>query len=100
MESTNFWGHKRKMLETWYEGTTGIPPLDDAIKGANEYGYTHHINRLMILSNVMNINTLEHYTIYNDKNYVVWNFNEQVKCHVQNQSPVRPSTRDVSLSHN
>ena len=64
MESTNFWGHKRKMLETWYEGTTGIPPLDDAIKGASEYGYTHHINRLMILSNVMNMSGIDPGEIY------------------------------------
>ena len=64
MESTNFWGHKRKMLETWYEGTTGIPPLDDAIKGASEYGYTHHINRLMILSNVMNMSGIDPDEIY------------------------------------
>ena len=64
MESTNFWGHKRKMLETWYVGTTGIPPLDDAIKGAREYGYTHHINRLMILSNVMNMSGIDPDEIY------------------------------------
>ena len=50
MESVNYWGHKRKMTEAWYSGTTGIPPLDNAINGAVEYGYTHHINRLMILS--------------------------------------------------
>ena len=38
MESKNFWGHKRKMTDAWYEGTTGIPPLDDAIKGAKITG--------------------------------------------------------------
>ena len=27
----------------------------NAIKGAKETGYTHHINRLMVLSNVMNM---------------------------------------------
>ena len=55
MKHKNYWKHKRKMADSWYEGTTGIPPLDDAIQGAIKYGYTHHINRLMILSNVMNM---------------------------------------------
>ena len=64
MESVNYWGHKRKMTEDWYSGTTGIPPLDNAINGAAEYGYTHHINRLMILSNVMNMCGVDPNEIY------------------------------------
>lgn len=52
-ESKNFFGHKRTLTQHWYQGTTGLPPLDDAIKKAHEYGYCHHIERLMILSNVM-----------------------------------------------
>ena len=52
------------MTDAWYEGTTGIPPLDDAIKGAHDYGYTHHINRLMILSNVMNMCEIDPDEIY------------------------------------
>ena len=43
------------MKDSWYEGNTGIPPLDDAIKATKNYGYTHHINRLMVLSNLMNL---------------------------------------------
>ena len=55
MINKNYWKHKRKMNDSWYEGTTGVPPLDNAIIGAKKYGYTHHINRLMILSNMMNM---------------------------------------------
>jgi len=55
MFNSNYWKHTRKMKDTWYEGTTGLPPVDNAIKGAQETGYTHHINRLMVLSNVMNM---------------------------------------------
>jgi len=55
MIQRNFWKHKRKMKDSWYEGNTGIPPLDDAIKATTNYGYTHHINRLMVLSNLMNL---------------------------------------------
>lgn len=49
----NYFGHTRKMKSCWYEGTTGIPPLDDSIKKAVKYGYTHHIERLMVLGNIM-----------------------------------------------
>lgn len=52
-DTKNFFSHKRKLTKDWYEGTTGIPPVDDAIKKANKYGYCHHIERLMILSNIM-----------------------------------------------
>ena len=51
----NFWSHSKNLSDSWYEGTTGIPPLDDAIKESIDYGYTHHINRLMIISNLMNL---------------------------------------------
>ena len=51
----NFWSHKKNLSDSWYEGTTGIPPLDDAIKESIDYGYTHHINRLMVISNLMNL---------------------------------------------
>ena len=35
------------MKETWYTGTTGLVPLDYSINNALEYGWTHHIERLM-----------------------------------------------------
>lgn len=52
-ETKNFFKHKRKLTKDWYEGTTGIPPVDDAIKKAMKFGYCHHIERLMVLSNIM-----------------------------------------------
>ena len=64
METTNFWKHTNKMNDKWYEGTTGIPPLDDAIHGAQKYGYTHHINRLMVLANIMNLCRIDPKEIY------------------------------------
>ena len=51
----NFWEHKLKLNDSWYEGNTGIPPLDDAIKESVNFGYTHHINRLMVIANIMNL---------------------------------------------
>jgi deoxyribodipyrimidine photolyase-related protein len=55
METKNFFKQNRKMKSSWYEGNTGLPPLDYAIKNALTYGWSHHIERLMILSNIMNL---------------------------------------------
>ena len=52
---SNFWQHNRRLTSDWYEGTTGIKPLDDVIKDCLKYGYTHHIPRLMIVCNIMNL---------------------------------------------
>lgn len=49
----NFFNNKRKMKDCWYDGTTGLEPLDDSIKKAEKYAYTHHIERLMVLGNIM-----------------------------------------------
>jgi len=49
----NFWGHERQLTDHWYKGTTGIPPLDDAIIRARTTGYNHHIERLMVVGNLM-----------------------------------------------
>lgn len=52
-QKENFFSHEKKLSQDWYEGTTGIPPLDDAILKAKKYGYNHHIERLMVVSNLM-----------------------------------------------
>jgi deoxyribodipyrimidine photolyase-related protein len=49
----NHFGLKRKMNDAWYTATTGIPPIDDAIKKVQSYAYNHHIERLMVLGNAM-----------------------------------------------
>ncbi len=54
-EKQNFWEHERELTPAWYEGSTGIPPLDDAIRTAQRYGWTHHIPRLMVLGNLMTL---------------------------------------------
>ena len=52
-ENRNFFNHQRKLTSAWYDGTTGIVPVDNAIIKVNKYGYLHHIERLMVMSNVM-----------------------------------------------
>ena len=49
----NFWGFSRKIPDSFYNGTTGIEPLDVTIKKVLETGYCHHIERLMVLGNFM-----------------------------------------------
>ena len=61
---SNFWNHSRKLSIDWYKGTTGIKPLDDTIKDCIDYGYTHHIPRLMILSNIMTLSRIHPDEIY------------------------------------
>jgi deoxyribodipyrimidine photolyase-related protein len=63
-ESKNFFSHKRKLTKHWYDGTTGILPVDDAIKKANEFGYCHHIERLMILSNIMLLSEIHPHEVH------------------------------------
>lgn len=49
----NFWGFERKIPASFYNGTTGIIPIDKTIQKVLKTGYCHHIERLMILGNFM-----------------------------------------------
>lgn len=49
----NFWGFDRKIPQSFYDGTTGIEPVDVTIRKVLDTGYCHHIERLMILGNFM-----------------------------------------------
>ena len=63
-EQANFFSHNRKLSSHWYDGTTGIEPLDDAIKDCTNYAFTHHIPRLMIIANIMNLARIHPKEIY------------------------------------
>ncbi len=62
--SHNYWGHSKKITSNWYDGSTGIVPLDDCIKTAVQDGYNHHIPRLMVISNIMNLCEIDPKEIY------------------------------------
>lgn len=49
----NYWQFKRKIPESFWNGTTGILPIDETIKKVLKTGYCHHIERLMVLGNFM-----------------------------------------------
>ncbi|MFT7344903.1 MAG: deoxyribodipyrimidine photolyase-related protein [Lentimonas sp.] len=51
--TTNFWNFKKKIPASFYDGTTGIVPIDETIKKVLQTGYCNHIERLMVLGNFM-----------------------------------------------
>ncbi len=51
--TANFWKFKKKIPASFYDGTTGIPPIDQTIKKVLQTGYCNHIERLMVLGNFM-----------------------------------------------
>ena len=65
LENNNFFKHKNSLTKSWYYGTTGLDPLDHSISNAVKYGYSHHIERLMIISNIMNLCEIEPKQVYN-----------------------------------
>ncbi len=53
MRTTNHWNHHRKIPASFYDGSTGILPIDDTIERILQTGYCHHIERLMVLGGFM-----------------------------------------------
>ncbi len=53
--TTNYWKFTRKIPESFWKGTTGIPPIDSTIHKILKTGYCHHIERLMVLGNFMQL---------------------------------------------
>ena len=49
----NLLGHTRELTDLWYSGETGIEPVDHSIGTAFDYGYLHHILRLMVVGQFM-----------------------------------------------
>ena len=49
----NYWGFERKIPANFWKGTTGILPVDNVIKKVLKTGYSHHIERLMVMGNFM-----------------------------------------------
>ena len=50
-----FFGNRRRLTKKWYDGTLGVPPVDDLIRSGFDTGYMHHIGRLMVVGNYMNL---------------------------------------------
>ena len=55
MRSRNHLHHTRPLDPGWWTATTGLDPVDQAIEGVLERGWSHHIERLMVLGNAMSL---------------------------------------------
>lgn len=51
----DFFGNKEQLGKDWYIGGIGVPVVDDCVKRAFATGYLHHIERLMVIGNFMNL---------------------------------------------
>ncbi len=51
--TSNFFNHTNKLPKSFWDGTTGIDPIDQTIQKIRNTGYCHHIERLMVLGNFM-----------------------------------------------
>ena len=45
--------HNRRLSTAWYDGTTGLLPVDVAVARVQKNAYLHHIERLMVVGNAM-----------------------------------------------
>lgn len=65
---SNYFGFKKKLEQTWwglaYDGNE--PALSDVLQRLEQYGYSHHIERLMVLGNYMLLSE------YNPKEVYSW----------------------------
>lgn len=64
LNTENYFENFNIMKDCWYQGSTGILPLDNAIKKATNLGYNHHIERLMIIANLMNLSRINPKEVY------------------------------------
>ena len=60
----NYWKHKNSLPKSFYDAKTKIKPIDSTILKVLETGYAHHIERLMIFANFMNLLKLNPDEVY------------------------------------
>jgi len=61
----NALGNTGRLAAVWYTPTSGLPPIvQDAVNDAWERGYLHHIQRLMVVSNYMNLSGIHPKQVY------------------------------------
>lgn len=53
MRTANALEKQRTLSSAWWDGTTGLPPVDDVIAKVQKHAYAHHIERLMVVGNAM-----------------------------------------------
>ena len=64
MRNGNVWGHTRPMPQSFYDGTTGIPPFDRVVRKTIRLCWAHHIERLMVAGNLMLLCEIDPHAVY------------------------------------
>lgn len=62
--SVNFFDYHRKIPKTFWEGATGVLPIDMLIKNVMRTGYCNHIERLMVLGNFLLLTESSPHEVY------------------------------------
>jgi deoxyribodipyrimidine photolyase-related protein len=62
--NSNFLNFQRQIPASFYNGTTGIEPIDNVIKNLLETGYSHHIERLMVMGNFFLLCEIHPHEVY------------------------------------
>ena len=62
--NSNFWKFNNELPSCFYDGTTGILPVDNVIKNGINDSYSHHIERLMIMGNIMMLLEIDPNQVY------------------------------------
>jgi deoxyribodipyrimidine photolyase-related protein len=62
--TTNHFSHQNKMPPRVWKGETGLLPFDNTVKKVFKEAYAHHIERLMILGNLMLLLELDPDEVY------------------------------------
>jgi deoxyribodipyrimidine photolyase-related protein len=60
----NFFEHHRSLPVAFYTGETGLDPVDSVIKRLTRDAYAHHIERLMVLGNIMLLSEIDPDDVY------------------------------------
>jgi deoxyribodipyrimidine photolyase-related protein len=62
--NSNWLNHHAPMPNAFYNATTGLVPVDRTILRVQEYAYAHHIERLMVLGNIMLLCQIHPHHVY------------------------------------
>ena len=62
--SRNYFNATRTLSQSFWTATTGLVPVDDVIQHSLKTAYTHHIPRLMVMGNIMNLCGIEPHDVY------------------------------------
>ncbi len=64
IRSKNYFSASRDIPKSFWTGATGILPIDHMIQGVLHTGYSHHIERLMVMGNFMNLCGFKPHEVY------------------------------------